>query len=102
MVINHTDYLILTTLLFIVGISGICLNRKNILVILMSIELLLLAININFILFSIVIDDLFGQLFSFFILTIAACESSIGLALLVVYYRIRGSIKIELISLIKG
>ena len=78
------------------------LNRKNILVMLMSIELMLLAVNLNFLVFSVYLDDLLGQLFALLILTVAAAESAIGLALLVVYYRIRGTIAVEFINLLKG
>jgi len=81
--------------LFFIGLFGIVFNRRNILVILMCIELVLLSLNLNFILFSIYLDDLYGQLFSFFILTIAAAESAIGLAIIIIYYRIRGNININ-------
>jgi NADH-quinone oxidoreductase subunit K len=82
-------------LLFFIGLIGVILNRRNILIILMCIELLLLSLNMNFILFSVYLDDLYGQLFSFFILTIAAAESAIGLAIIIIYYRIRGSILVN-------
>ena len=78
------------------------LNRKNIIIMLMSIELMLLAVNFNFIIFSVFLDDVVGQIFAFFILTIAAAESAIGLAILVIYYRVRGSVSIEYINLLKG
>jgi NADH-quinone oxidoreductase subunit K len=81
--------------LFFIGLSGIIFNRRNILIILMCIELVLLSLNLNFILFSVYLDDLYGQLFSFFILTIAAAESAIGLAIIIIYYRIRGNIDIN-------
>lgn len=96
------EYMITANVMFLIGLSGIYLNRKNILILLMSIELMLLAINTSFILFSILLDDVIGQIFALFILTIAAAESSIGLAILVVYYRVKGSIKIENIYLLKG
>lgn len=99
---NETNYLFISSALFFIGLSGIFLNRKNIIILLMSIELMLLAINFNFIIFSIFIDDVLGQLFALIILTVAAAESAIGLAILVIYYRIRGSIAIELINLMKG
>jgi NADH:ubiquinone oxidoreductase subunit K len=89
-------------ILFLLGIWGIFLNRKNIIVMLMSIELMLLAVNLNFLMFSVYLDDLVGQLFALLILTVAAAESAIGLALLVVYYRIRGTIAVEFINLLKG
>jgi NADH-quinone oxidoreductase subunit K len=82
-------------LLFFIGLVGVILNRRNILIILMCIELLLLSLNMNFILFSVYLDDLYGQLFSFFILTIAAAESAIGLAIIIIYYRIRGNILVN-------
>lgn len=96
------NYLTFSSLLFLIGLSGIYLNRKNIILLLMSIELLLLAVNLNFLMFSVFLDDLVGQFFALFILTVAAAESAIGLALLVIYYRIRGSISIEFINLMKG
>ena len=92
----------LCVILFLLGIWGIFLNRKNIIIMLMSIELMLLAVNLNFVFFSVYLDDIIGQLFALLILTVAAAESAIGLALLVVYYRVRGTIAVEYISLIKG
>jgi NADH-quinone oxidoreductase subunit K len=88
-------FLSLSFILFIIGLWGIFLNRKNLILMLMSIELLLLAVNINFILFSIVLDDLFGQIFALFVLTVAAAESAIGLAILVAFYRLRGTISVK-------
>lgn len=88
--------------LFFLGLGGIIVNRKNILIILMSIEQMLLAVNLNFIYSSIFLDDIAGQVFGIFILTVAAAESAIGLAILLVYYRVRGSIDIEKINLIQG
>ena len=95
-------FLAVSMILFLLGIWGIFLNRKNIIVMLMSIELMLLAVNLNFLIFSVYLDDLIGQLFALLILTVAAAESAIGLALLVVYYRIRGTIAVEFINLMKG
>ncbi len=95
-------YLSVSTILFLLGIWGIFLNRKNIIIMLMSIELMLLAVNYNFLVFSVYLDDLVGQLFALLVLTVAAAESAIGLALLVVYYRVRGTIAVEFINLIKG
>ena len=95
-------YLFLAALLFTLGIFGIFLNRKNVIIILMSIELMLLAVNINFVAFSVFLGDLTGQVFSMFILTVAAAEAAIGLAILVVYFRNRGSIAVEEISELKG
>lgn len=97
-----TKYLLISIILFLIGILGIFLIKKNIIIILMSIELMLLAININFVIFSIYLDDITGQIFALFILTIAAAESAIGLAILVVYYRIKGIISINFINSIKG
>ena len=96
------QYLILSSILFFLGVFGIVLNRKNILILLMSIELMLLAINLNFIVFSNSIDDIMGQLFALFVLTVAAAESAIGLAILVIYYRLRGNIFIEQSHLMRG
>jgi NADH-quinone oxidoreductase subunit K len=102
MMLELNKFLIISILLFLIGILGIFLVKKNIIVILMSIELMLLAININFVIFSIYLDDIVGQIFALFILTVAAAESAIGLAILVVYYRIKGIISINFINSIKG
>jgi len=96
------EFLKISVILFFVSILGISVIRKNIIVILMSIELMLLSININFIIFSIYLDDLIGQMFSLLILTVAASESAIGLAILVIYYRSRGLIDISFINFLKG
>lgn len=100
--VGLSHYLILSGLIFTIGIMGIILNRRNVIVILMSIELILLAVNINFIAFSHYLNDLSGQIFTIFVLTVAAAESAIGLAILVVYFRNRQSIKIDDISMMKG
>ena len=100
--INIIFYLFVSIILFILGILGIFITRKNIIIILMSIELMLLSVNFNFIIFSVYLDDIIGQLFSLLILTVAAAESAIGLAILVIYYRLRGIIAIDFISTIKG
>ena len=100
--ITLTHYLTVSALLFVIGICGIFLNRKNIITILMSIELILLSVNINLVTFSVVLGDLTGQVFSILILTVAAAEAAIGLAILVVYYRNRGSIDVEDINMMKG
>ena len=100
--INLEHYLILGAIIFTIGIIGIFLNRKNIIVILMCIELLLLAVNINLVSFSIFLNDLSGQIFTLFILTVAAAEAAIGLAIIVVYYRNAGSIHVEEINNLKG
>ena len=95
-------YLILGAIIFTIGIFGIFLNRKNVIVILMSIELILLAVNINLVSFSIYLNDLTGQVFAMFILTVAAAEAAIGLAIIVVYYRNKGSIRVEDINSMRG
>lgn len=100
--IGLVDYLTVSSLLFVLGICGIFLNRKNIITILMSIELMLLSVNINFVAFSAHLGDLAGQVFSVFVLTVAAAEAAIGLAILVIYYRNRGSIAVEDINAMKG
>lgn len=100
--IGIEHYLVLSSLLFVMGICGIFLNRKNVITILMSIELILLSVNINFVAFSTYLGDLTGQVFTVFILTVAAAEAAIGLAILVIYYRNRGSIAVEDINLMKG
>lgn len=88
--------------LFFIGLFGIVFNRKSVLLILMCIELILLSVNLNFICFSVYLDDFYGQIFSLFILTIAAAESAIGLAILILYYRIRGKILINQVATLKG
>jgi NADH-quinone oxidoreductase subunit K len=100
--ITLSHYLVLGAVLFSISIAGIFLNRKNIIIILMSIELMLLAVNINFIAFSHYLNDLSGQVFVFFILTVAAAESAIGLAILVVLFRNLRSINVEDIAGLKG
>ena len=102
MSINLVKYLTVAMILFLIGITGIVLNRKNIIIMLMSIELMLLAVNLNFIIFSVYLDDIMGQLFALLVLTVAAAESAIGLAILVVYYRVRGTISVENIHLLRG
>ena len=97
-----THYLTLAAILFTIGIFGIFLNRKNVIIILMSIELILLAVNINFVAFSTHLGDIVGQVFALLVLTVAAAEAAIGLAILVVYFRNRGSIAVEDINLMKG
>ena len=100
--ISLEHYLILGATIFTIGIIGIFLNRKNLIVILMCIELLLLAVNINLVSFSIFLNDLNGQVFTLFILTVAAAEAAIGLAIIVAYYRNAGSIRVEDINTLKG
>jgi NADH-quinone oxidoreductase subunit K len=100
--IGLSHYLAVAAILFALGVFGIFVNRKNVIVILMSIELILLAVNINLVAFSAHLGDLVGQVFAMFVLTVAAAEASIGLAILVVYFRNRGSIAVEDINLMKG
>jgi NADH-quinone oxidoreductase subunit K len=95
-------YLTLAAIIFTIGIIGIFLNRKNVIIILMSIELILLAVNINLVSFSIYLQDLVGQVFTMFILTVAAAEAAVGLAIIVIYYKNKGSINVEQISSLKG
>jgi NADH-quinone oxidoreductase subunit K len=96
------NYLALAAILFTIGVFGIFMNRKNIIIILMSVELILLAVNINFVAFSAFLGDLVGQVFTLFVLTVAAAEAAIGLAILVVYFRNRGSIAVEDVNVMKG
>ena len=102
MQIGLEHYLTLAAVLFTMGIFGIFLNRKNVIIILMCIELMLLAVNINFVAFSSFMGDLTGQIFTMFILTVAAAEAAIGLAILVIFFRNKGSIAVEDISSLKG
>jgi NADH-quinone oxidoreductase subunit K len=95
-------YLAVSAILFTIGVLGIFLNRKNVIIILMSIELILLAVNLNFVAFSAFLGDLVGQIFALFVLTVAAAEAAIGLAILVVYFRNRGTIAVEDVNLMKG
>ena len=95
-------YLTLAAIIFTTGIVGIFLNRKNVIIILMSIELILLAVNINLVSFSIYLQNLVGQVFTMFILTVAAAEAAVGLAIIVIYYKNKGSINVEQISSLKG
>ncbi|MFA5592158.1 MAG: NADH-quinone oxidoreductase subunit NuoK [Micavibrio sp.] len=100
--IGLEHYLILAALLFTMGIFGIFLNRRNVIIILMCIELMLLAVNINFVAFSSFLGDLTGQIFAMFVLTVAAAEAAIGLAILVIFFRNRGTIAVEEISSMRG
>ena len=97
-----SDLVMLGALLFVVGVCGIILNRKNIITLLMSVELMLLAVNLNFVSFSVHLNDLTGQVFTMLVLTVAAAEAAIGLAILVVYFRNRGTIDVDDISSLKG
>ena len=100
--IGLEHYLTVAAILFTLGIFGIFLNRKNVIIILMSIELMLLAVNINLVAFSTHLQDLAGQVFAMFVLTVAAAEAAVGLAILVVFFRNRGSIEVEDINMMKG
>ncbi|MCW9032667.1 MAG: NADH-quinone oxidoreductase subunit NuoK [Alphaproteobacteria bacterium] len=100
--IGLSHYLTVAAILFTLGIFGIFLNKKNVIVIMMSVELILLAVNINFVAFSSYLGDLVGQIFAMFILTVAAAEAAIGLAILVVFFRNRGSVAVEDINTMKG
>jgi NADH-quinone oxidoreductase subunit K len=102
MTIGLAHYLTVAAILFTLGIFGIFLNRKNVIIILMSVELMLLSVNINLVAFSTRLGDLVGQVFAMFVLTVAAAEAAIGLAILVVYFRNRGSIAVEDINMMKG
>src|SRR3954466_16149666 len=102
MAIGLGNYLAVAAILFTIGVLGIFLNRKNIIIILMSVELILLAVNLNFVAFSSYLHDLTGQVFALFILTVAAAEAAIGLAILVVYFRNRGTIAVEDVNVMKG
>jgi NADH-quinone oxidoreductase subunit K len=100
--IGLAHYLTVAAIVFTLGVFGIFLNRKNVIIILMSIELILLAVNINLVSFSVFLNDLVGQVFAMFILTVAAAEAAIGLAILVVYFRNRGTIAVDDINMMKG
>ncbi|WP_456308240.1 NADH-quinone oxidoreductase subunit NuoK [Roseicella aquatilis] len=102
MEIGLAHYLTVGAILLVLGVFGIFLNRKNVIVILMSIELILLSVNLNFVAFSSWLNDLNGQVFAMFVLTVAAAEAAIGLAIVVIYFRNRGSIEVEDISTLKG
>jgi NADH-quinone oxidoreductase subunit K len=100
--VGLTQYLTVAAILFTIGVVGIFLNRKNIIIILMSVELILLAVNLNFVAFSSYLGDLVGQVFALFVLTVAAAEAAIGLAILVIYFRNRGTIAVEDVNVMKG
>jgi NADH-quinone oxidoreductase subunit K len=102
MIVGLSHYLAVAAILFTLGIFGIFINRKNVIVILMSVELILLAVNINLVAFSSFLGDLVGQIFALIVLTVAAAEAAIGLAILVAFYRNRGSIAVEDVNMMKG
>jgi NADH-quinone oxidoreductase subunit K len=102
MAVGLDHYLAVAAILLVLGIFGIFMNRKNVIIILMSIELILLAVNINLVAFSTALGDLAGQVMALFVLTVAAAEAAIGLAIVVIYFRNRGSIQVEDVNLMKG
>ena len=102
MAVSLAHFLTVSAILLVLGVFGIFLNRKNVIVILMSVELILLAVNVNLVAFSAALGDLTGQVFTMFILTVAAAEAAIGLAIVVIYFRNRGTIEVEDISTLKG
>ena len=101
-VIGVEHYIVVSSILFVLGVLGIFLNRKNVIIILMAIELILLAVNLNFVAFSAFLHDLTGQIFAMFVLTVAAGEAAIGLAILVIYFRRRGTIAVDDVNRMKG
>ena len=103
MIFTHINYILnINILLFLVGALGLILNRKNILITIMSIELMLLSVNLNFMIFSIYLDDVIGHIFVIFVLTIAATESALGLAILTLYYKLKNTIQVDKIKKMKG
>jgi NADH-quinone oxidoreductase subunit K len=102
MTVGLGHYLVVAAIMFTLGVAGVIVNRKSIIVILMSVELILLSVNINLVAFSAFLHDLTGQVFALFVLTVAAAEAAIGLAILVTYFRNRGTISVENINLMKG
>ncbi len=102
MTIGLAHYLVVAAILFTIGVFGIFVNRRNIIVILMSIELILLAVNINLVAFSVFLHDVVGQIFALFVLTVAAAEAAVGLAILVTFFRWRGDIDVDDVSMMKG
>ena len=100
--IGIEHYLTVAAMLFVIGVFGLFLNRKNVIIMLMSIELMLLAVNINLVAFSSILGDLVGQVFTLFVLTVAAAEAAIGLAILVCFFRVRGTIDVEDVNVMKG
>jgi NADH-quinone oxidoreductase subunit K len=102
MEVGLVHYLVVSAILLVLGIFGIFLNRKNVIIMMMSIELILLAVNLNLVAFSAALNDLAGQVMAMFVLTVAAAEAAIGLAILLIYFRNRGSIQVEDVTLMKG
>lgn len=102
MIVNLTTYLTVSSTLFMIGLLGLILNRRSVLLVLMCVEILLLAVNLQWIAFSVYLDDVMGQVFALYVLTVAAAESAIGLAILVIYFRVRGTIAMESMNLRHG
>jgi NADH-quinone oxidoreductase subunit K len=96
------NFIIVSVTLFIIGLVGFLANRKNILLLLLALEIMLLAVNLNFVVFSVFLDDLLGQLFTLIVLTVAAAESALGLAILIVYYRVRGGIALDTVQTLRS
>jgi len=96
------NFILVSVTLFIIGLVGFIINRKNILLLLLSLEIMLLAVNINFVVFSVFLDDLLGQIFTLIVLTVAAAESALGLAILIVYYRVRGGIALDTVQTLRS
>lgn len=102
MTVNLTSYLVVSASLFLIGLLGLIMNRRSVILVLMCVEILLLAVNLQLMAFSVYMDDLMGQVFALYVLTVAAAESAIGLAILVIYYRVRGTIAMESMNLMHG
>jgi NADH-quinone oxidoreductase subunit K len=96
------NFIIVRVILFTIGLVGFLVNRKNILLLLLALEIMLLAVNINFVVFSVFLDDLLGQIFTLIVLTVAAAESALGLAILIVYYRVRGGIALDTVQTLRS
>jgi len=96
------NFIIVSVILFIIGLVGFLVNRKNILLLLLALEIMLLSVNINFVVFSVFLDDLLGQIFTLIVLTVAAAESALGLAILIVYYRVRGGIALDTVQTLRS
>jgi NADH-quinone oxidoreductase subunit K len=102
MYLSLGNFIIVSVTLFFIGLVGFLVNRKNILLLLLALEIMLLAVNINFVVFSVFLDDLLGQVFTLIVLTVAAAESALGLAILIVYYRVRGGIALDTVQTLRS
>jgi NADH-quinone oxidoreductase subunit K len=102
MFLSLGNFIVVSVTLFIIGLVGFLVNRKNILLLLLALEIMLLAVNLNFVVFSVFLDDLLGQLFTLIVLTVAAAESALGLAILIVYYRVRGGIALDTVQTLRS